>query len=90
MFALKILFKDAAAAENALARLRDTLEPPRSGPAEYYELLQQILADGCTLEPAVFAEKEVVACTVRGLDEARAAMAEAAFLDAGALEVIAE
>jgi hypothetical protein len=32
----------------------------------------------------------VVACTIRGLDETRAAMAEAAFLDAGALEVIAE
>ncbi|WP_291510655.1 hypothetical protein [Acidithiobacillus sp.] len=90
MFALKVLFRDPAAAQDALARLRSTLEQPRSGPAEYYQVLEQILAEGCQLEHAVYAERDVVACTVRGLDDAKAAMAEAAFLDAGALEVIAE
>ncbi|AEK57646.1 MULTISPECIES: hypothetical protein [Acidithiobacillus] len=90
MFALKVLFPDRDAARDALARLRSALEAPRSGPAEYYEVLEQILAEGCPLEHAIYAEKDVVACTIRGLDETRAAMAEAAFLDAGALEVIAE
>ncbi|WP_255305293.1 hypothetical protein [Acidithiobacillus ferrivorans] len=42
------------------------------------------------MKPAIFSENNVVSCEFFGFDEKESAMAEAALLEAGALEVIVE
>ncbi|MCE5388047.1 MAG: hypothetical protein K0041_05640 [Acidithiobacillus sp.] len=89
MYAIKVLFSQPSVAAQARETMEKTLTEG-SPPEDFAAALRKILAQPCALEPAVFAEQEVFACTIAGLDAVEAAMAEAAFLDAGALEVIAE
>jgi hypothetical protein len=90
MFALKTLFLDEPAAQQAFAAFEETLSEAPECPAEFYDVLRKILQQGLHLKPTFFAEKNVVSCEFFGLDEKESAMAEAALLDAGALEVIVE
>lgn len=90
MFALEVLFLNETMAQKALAILEDNLSGEHKGPAEFYEVLQKILQQGLHLKPAIFSESNVVSCEFYGFDEKESAMAEAALLDAGALEVIVE
>ncbi|OCB03611.1 hypothetical protein BBC27_00455 [Acidithiobacillus ferrivorans] len=90
MFALKTLFLDESAAQKAFAAFEETLSEVHEGPAEFYNVLRNILQQGLRLKPAIFSENNVVSCEFFGFDEKESAMAEAALLEAGALEVIVE
>lgn len=90
MFALKTLFLDESAAQKAFAAFEETLSEVQEGPAEFYNVLRNILQQGLRLKPAIFSENNVVSCEFFGFDEKESAMAEAALLEAGALEVIVE
>jgi hypothetical protein len=90
MFAIIAFFLDGSEAKTALANLAETLSESPVGPREFYAVLRQILEEGLYLKPAIFAEKNVVACDFYGFDTKESALAEAALLGAGALEVIVE
>ena len=90
MLAIKALFLDESTAQKALADFAETLSETPDGPAEFYAVLRKIMQEGLHFEPAIFAEKNVVSCEFYGFGDKESAMAEAALLDAGALEVIVE
>lgn len=90
MFAIKALFSDESSAQKAFHTFKENLSGERKGPAEFYEVLRKIVQQGMRLSTTIFAEKNVVSCELYGFDETESAMAQAALLDAGALEVIEE
>ncbi|WP_436395099.1 hypothetical protein ACSDBR_10280 [Acidithiobacillus ferriphilus] len=90
MFALKVLFLNESTAQKALVIFEENVSGEQEGPAEFFEVLRKILQQGLHLKPAIFSESNVVSCEFYGFDEKESAMAEAALLDAGALEVIVE
>ena len=90
MFAIKALFNDENAVREGLSSIRKALMENHPDHADYYDVLRKILQQQIHLKHAVFAEKDVVSCEFYGFDEKESAMAEAALLDVGALEVIVE
>ena len=90
MFAIKALFNDEVAVREGFSNIRRTLMENHPDHADYYDVLPKILQQQIHLKHAVFAEKDVVSCQFYGFDEKESAMAEAALLDVGALEVIVE
>ncbi|ACH83704.1 MULTISPECIES: hypothetical protein [Acidithiobacillus] len=90
MFAIKALFNDEVAVREGFSSIRRTLMENHPDHADYYDVLRKILQQQIHLKHAVFAEKDVVSCEFYGFDERESAMAEAALLDVGALEVIVE
>ena len=90
MFAIKALFNDEVAVREGFSSIRRTLMENHPDHADYYDVLRKILQQQTHLKHAVFAEKDVVSCEFYGFDEKESAMAEAALLDVGALEVIVE
>ena len=90
MFAIKALFHDEDAVREGFSSIRKALMENHQDHAEYYDVLRKILQQKIHLKHAVFAEKDVVSCEFYGFDEKESAMAEAALLDVGALEVLVE
>ena len=90
MFAIKALFNDENAVREGFSSIRKALMENHPDHADYYDVLRKMLQQQIHLKHAVFAEKDVVACGYSGFDEKESAMAEAALLDVGALEVIVE
>lgn len=90
MFALKVLFHDENAAKEALSSIRTAWMEKHGNHPDYYAALQKLLQQPLRCSPAIFAEKDVIACEFYGFYEKESAMVEAAFLDVGALEVIVE
>ncbi|MBN2679945.1 hypothetical protein HHS34_011265 [Acidithiobacillus montserratensis] len=90
MFALKVLFDDEKAAQEALSSIRTAWTEQHGDHPDYYAALQKLLQQPLHYRPAIFAEKDVLACEFYGFDEKESAMVEAAFLDVGALEVVVE
>lgn len=90
MFAIKALFNDETAVREGFSSIRKALMESHPDHADYYDVLRKMLQQQPHLKHAVFAEKNVVSCELYGFDEMESAMAEAALLDVGALEVIVE
>ncbi len=90
MFAIKALFNDENAVREGFSSIRKALMENHPDYADYYDVLRKILQQQIHLKHAVFAEKDVVSCEFYGFGEKESAMAEAALLDVGALEVIVE
>ncbi|CDQ12378.1 conserved protein of unknown function [Acidithiobacillus ferrivorans] len=90
MFAIKALFSDENAVREGFSGIRKALMENHPDRLDYYDVLRKILQQQIHLKHAVFAEKDVVSCEFYGFDERESAMAEAALLDVGALEIIVE
>ncbi len=90
MFAIKVLFSDEHAVREGFSSIRKALMENHPDRADYDDVLRKILQQQVHLKHAVFAENDVVSCEFYGFDEKESAMAEAALLDVGALEVVVE
>ncbi|MDD3761595.1 MAG: hypothetical protein PHO57_12330 [Acidithiobacillus sp.] len=90
MFLLKVLFPSANAMQLTLSKVREQLAELQDAPMELQSALQLLLSESPHMEAAEFAEKPAIAAIYGGFDPRAAAIAEAALLEAGALEVIQE
>ncbi|MEY2341194.1 hypothetical protein AB4090_03675 [Acidithiobacillus sp. IBUN Pt1247-S3] len=90
MFIVKVLFSSANDMQAALQKIRAQLAELDTAPADLQSALQLLLSEKPRMEAAEFAEKPAIAAIYGGFDPQAAAIAEAALLEAGALEVIQE
>lgn len=90
MFIVKVLFSSANEMQQALQKIEQELAELQSAPEEIQSALQLLLSEKPRMEAAEFAEKPAIAAIYGGFDPQAAAIAEAALLEAGALEVIQE
>ncbi|MFA7494703.1 MAG: hypothetical protein AB7C98_04905 [Acidithiobacillus sp.] len=90
MFALKALFDNDKTMHEAIASIKNALMVKHQDHPDYYAVLRKMTDQPLNTHPTVFAEKNVVYCEFYGFDEKESAMAEAALLDVGAIEVVVE
>ncbi|MEL5849018.1 MAG: hypothetical protein U7M05_06575 [Candidatus Igneacidithiobacillus chanchocoensis] len=90
MFIVKVLFTDTAALHAALQNIRSQRQTLGDAPPEISAALDLLLQEEPRIESTEFAEKPAIAAVYGGFEPQAAAIVEAAFLEAGALQVIQE